>query len=101
MIPMEGVYAGRSLIDGATYPAAVSVGRMETFGDQLRQQVEAHLIGFNGDLYGRTIRVELLDWHREQRKYTGLEPLLKQIYQDIDWTKRQLHTRPERPIAQT
>jgi riboflavin kinase/FMN adenylyltransferase len=99
MIPLEGVYAGRCTIRGQTYPAAVSIGRMETFGDQLRQQVEAHLIGFDGDLYGQTIRVELLDWGREQRKYAGLEPLMKQIHLDLEWTKRQVDLQPQRQIA--
>jgi riboflavin kinase/FMN adenylyltransferase len=101
MIPMEGVYAARSTIDGQTYPAALSIGRMETFGQDLRQQVEAHLVGFAGDLYGRTIRVELLDWHREQRKYTSLEPLMNQIRQDIEWTRQRATTQPQRPIART
>ncbi len=99
MMAAEGVYAGRSTIDGKTYPAAVSIGRMETFGDQLRQQVEAHLIGFDGDLYGRTIRVELLDWGREQRKYDGLDPLMEQIRRDLEWTVGRVGLEPAREIA--
>jgi len=91
LVPAEGVYAGRCTIDGATYPAAVSIGRMETFGDKLRQQVEAHLVGFDGDLYDLTIRVELLDWGREQRKYDGLETLMAQIRRDIEWTVRRVN----------
>ncbi|MDB5322072.1 MAG: ribF [Phycisphaerales bacterium] len=100
MMVAEGVYAGRSTIDGETYPAAVSIGRMETFGDKLRQQVEAHLIGFDGDLYGRTIRVQLLDWGREQRKYDGLDALMEQIRRDLDWTVGRVGLEPAREIAQ-
>ena len=99
MIPAEGVYAGRCTLEGVPYPAAVSIGRMETFGDQLRQQVEAHLINFDGDLYDRTIRVELLDWGREQRKYNSLEPLMAQIRQDIEWTRRRASLDVAAPIA--
>ncbi len=45
-----------------------------TFGDQEpSRQVEAHLIGFDGDLYGRTIEVEVVDWIRAQRKFAGIE----------------------------
>jgi len=87
MIPGEGVYAGKCAIDRNVYPAAVSIGRMETFGDKLMRQVEAHLIGFDGDLYDHTIRVELLDWGREQRKYAGIDALMEQIRRDIEWTK--------------
>jgi riboflavin kinase/FMN adenylyltransferase len=99
MIPDEGVYAGRCTLGPTTYPAAVSIGRMETFGDKLRQQVEAHLIGFDGDLYDRTIRLELLDWGREQRKYDGIEPLMEQIRRDIEWTRRRASLDAAAPIA--
>jgi riboflavin kinase / FMN adenylyltransferase len=100
MTPGEGVYAGRCTIEGKTYPAAVSIGRMETFGAQLRRQIEAHLIGFDGDLYDRTIRVELLDWGREQRKYEGLEALMDQIRKDIEWTKTRAGLEAQTEIAQ-
>jgi riboflavin kinase/FMN adenylyltransferase len=99
LIPAEGVYAGRCTVDGRTYPAAVSIGRMETFGEQLRRQVEAHLIDFNGDLYDRVIRVELLDWGREQVKYNGLEPLMEQIRKDVAWTVARAGLRAEMEIA--
>jgi riboflavin kinase/FMN adenylyltransferase len=99
MTPSEGVYAGRCTIDGRTYPAAVSIGRMETFGEKLRRQIEAHLVGFDGDLYDRTIRVELLDWGREQRKYDGIDTLLEQIRRDVDWTVHRAGLEPAIAIA--
>jgi riboflavin kinase/FMN adenylyltransferase len=82
MVPADGVYAGRVTLDGTTYAAAVSIGTMPTFGEN-RMQVEAHVIGFDGDLYGKTIRVELLDWLREQQKYPGLDALKAQMRRDI------------------
>jgi riboflavin kinase/FMN adenylyltransferase len=99
VVPLEGVYAGRCAVDAATYPAAVSIGRMETFGDKLRRQVEAHLVGFDGDLYGRPLRVEMLDWWREQRKYDGIEPLMRQIRQDIEWATGRADLDAARQIA--
>jgi riboflavin kinase/FMN adenylyltransferase len=99
VVPMEGVYAGRCRVGGVVYPAAVSIGRMETFGDKLRRQVEAHLVGFDGDLYGRPLRVELLDWWREQRKYDGIEALMAQIRRDIEWTVGRVNFEPARQIA--
>ena len=83
LIPTDGVYAGRCAIDGRAFPAAVSIGTNPTFQDQ-RRQVEAHLIGFDGDLYGRSIRVDLLDWLRDQWKYPGIEPL-KRSFHAICW----------------
>jgi riboflavin kinase/FMN adenylyltransferase len=86
LIPTDGVYAGRCTIDGKLHAAAVSIGTNPTFRDRQRS-VEAHLIGFSGDLYGRTIRVELLDWLRDQWKYNGVEPLKRQLARDLDETE--------------
>jgi len=83
LVPGDGVYAGRCVMEGKTYSAALSIGTMPTFGENQRQ-VEAHLIGFDGDLYGKTIGVELLDWMREQRTFSGIEPLKVQIHRDIE-----------------
>jgi riboflavin kinase / FMN adenylyltransferase len=83
LVPGDGVYAGRCVLEGTSYPVALSIGTMPTFGENKRQ-VEAHVIGFNGDLYGKTISVELLDWMREQRAFLGVEPLKVQIHRDID-----------------
>ena len=99
VVPTEGVYAGRCTVGAVVYPAAVSIGRMETFGDRLRRQVEAHLVGFDGDLYGRPLRVELIDWWREQRKYDGIEALMEQIRRDIEWTVGRVKLEPARQIA--
>jgi riboflavin kinase/FMN adenylyltransferase len=86
LIPADGVYAGRCAIDGKTYAAAVSIGSLPTF-EERKFQVEAHLIGYDGDLYGRTIDVELLDWVREQWKFDGVEALKRQIARDLEVVK--------------
>jgi len=80
--PADGVYAGRCEVDGRAYPAAISIGTLPTFNERVRQ-IEAHLVGFEGDLYGRMLRVELIDWLREQRKYPSAEPMMRQIQVDI------------------
>ena len=69
---------------GDTYPVALSIGTMPTFGDN-RRQVEAHLLGFDGDLYGQPLRVEVTDWVRDQWKFNGVEPLKTQMARDIDY----------------
>lgn len=82
MIPADAVYAGRCTVDGRSFAAAVNIGAAPTFDPQLRQ-IEAHLIGFDGDLYGASIGVELLDWLRDQRKFGGAEALRAQLSLDI------------------
>lgn len=82
LVPDDGVYAGRCSVDGRTFPAAVSIGTLPTFGE-CERQIEAHLIGFSGDLYGGTLTVELLDWLREQRKFADIDTLKVQIAHDV------------------
>ena len=67
LVPPDGVYAGRCIVDGRAFSAALSIGTMPTFGSNERQ-IEAHLIGFNGDLYDRALTVDLIDWLREQQE---------------------------------
>jgi riboflavin kinase/FMN adenylyltransferase len=87
LVPGDGVYAGRCTIDGRTHAAAVSIGSMPTFTENIRQ-VEAHLLDFQGDLYGREISVDLVDWLRDQRRFVGTEQLVTQIGKDINETRK-------------
>jgi len=97
LIPADGVYSGRCTVDGQTYAAAVSIGTAPTFGKNDRQ-IEAHLIGFTGDLYGRTLELNFVDWLRCQRKFDAPELLRARMAGDLaDASQRQQD--PARPIA--
>jgi riboflavin kinase/FMN adenylyltransferase len=98
LIPADGVYAGRCLIDDHLWPVALSIGTNPTFGDNPRT-LEAHLIGYAGDLYGRTLRLQILDWQRDQRAFAGIEPLKAWIAQDIQQTLARQSLDPARPIS--
>lgn len=99
LIPADGVYAGRCAVDAREWPAAVSIGTNPTFGAGNPRTVEAHLIGFAGDLYGRTLRLQLIDWQREQRTFAGVETLKAWIASDIRETLARYAQDPSRPIA--
>jgi riboflavin kinase / FMN adenylyltransferase len=98
LVPAEGVYVGRCTVNATPHAAAVSIGTMPTFGDN-RLQVEVHVIGFDGDLYGQTLRVELVDWVREQWKFTDVEGLKRRMAIDIESAKQLSGERVEREIA--
>ncbi|WZO98927.1 riboflavin biosynthesis protein RibF [Isosphaeraceae bacterium EP7] len=85
IIPAHGVYAALAYIDGegTPLPAACNVGPNPTFGEQ-EQKVEAHLIDFRGDLYGRTVHLDFLERLRGTRPFGGLEDLLTQIAADVE-----------------
>lgn len=74
LVPAEGVYAGRTEQAGRLHPAALSIGRCETFGGK-DVIVEAHLLDFDGDLYDRPMWVDILDWLRPQERFDTVEDL--------------------------
>ena len=82
-LPADGVYAGRVSTAGATYPAGVSVGIPPTF-PEARDVLEAHLIGFDGDLYGHEVTVEFVERIRGQQPFRTPEELAEAIRSDLD-----------------
>ena len=84
LIPDDGVYAGLARVDGTGPPlaAACNIGPNPTFGEQTRK-VEAHLIDFHGDIYGRSVELDLLARIRPTRRFDGLDDLLAQIRDDV------------------
>jgi riboflavin kinase/FMN adenylyltransferase len=82
LIPGDGVYAGRAIVDQAAFAAATSIGFTPTFGGG-GHRVETHLLGFDADLYGRTIRVEFDRLLRPQRRFPTPEALVDQLRRDV------------------
>jgi len=97
LVPADGVYAGRCEVDGCNYSAAISIGTNPTFGENPRT-IEPHLIGFSGDLYGRTLNLEVTDWLRDQEPYPSTELLIAQIQRDIAATVQRRGDVPEQPV---
>ncbi len=83
VVPGDGVYAGRITLDGNAFPVALNVGPLPTFSSTARQ-IEAHIVGYSGDLYGRTLEVEVLDFVREARRFSGLDALKSQLARDVE-----------------
>lgn len=97
VLPPAGVYAGLATIAGTTYAAAINIGPNPTFAD-FNTKVEVHLIQFEGDLYGESLSVGLIDRLRDVRPFASVEELLDQVRLDIA-TARDLVLRREQPIA--
>ena len=77
----RGVYVCRVQIDGKTYKAVTNVGVKPTVrGDGV--SIETHIIGYDGDLYGRDITVSFYRFLRDEIKFDSLEALKKQIEKD-------------------
>jgi riboflavin kinase/FMN adenylyltransferase len=78
--PGHGVYA--AFADGL--PAAVNVGVRPTFETGRGLLVEAYLIDFDGDLYGRTLRIAFISRLRGERRFAGVEELIAQMHRDVE-----------------
>jgi riboflavin kinase/FMN adenylyltransferase len=84
-VPSDGVYAAWYIRDdGTQYPAAVNIGKRPTFyEDADRSLIEAHLIGFRGDLYGEAAKVRFVRRLRGERKFESIEALKEQLAKDV------------------
>ncbi|MBT8227625.1 MAG: bifunctional riboflavin kinase/FAD synthetase [Dactylosporangium sp.] len=88
-VPADGVYAAWLLHGGDRRPAAVSVGTNPTFSGASRR-VEAHVLDFDGDLYGERVAVRFVARLRPMEVYDAPEPLIAQIREDVKQTRRAL-----------
>ncbi|HUO06254.1 MAG TPA: bifunctional riboflavin kinase/FAD synthetase [Candidatus Binataceae bacterium] len=81
-IPPDGVYATRVVLDDGAYPSITNIGMRPTFAETERS-IEAHIFGFDRDLYGRRIKLELVERVRSERKFGSAGALKRQIALDL------------------
>ena len=78
----DGVYAGYVILNGTRYKAVINYGARPTFGLD-EKLVEAHLIGFSGDLYGEEVTVYFKKYIRGVKRFDSIEQLTLQIKTDL------------------
>jgi riboflavin kinase/FMN adenylyltransferase len=84
VLPADGVYVTLALVEGVWYRSVTNIGKRPTFGGELESKVETHLIDFDDDLYGKTLRVRMLHRLRGEKKFNGVDELRAQITRDRD-----------------
>lgn len=82
--PRYGVYASRVTIDGQVYHAMTDIGVKPTVVSDMRETMETHIIGYEGDLYGDKVKVELIKFIREEKRFDGLSALKEQLSADME-----------------
>lgn len=91
VLPINGVYAVRVNYGGTSLCGVMNIGVKPTFHDQVTRPVlEIHLFDFNGQLYGESLLVEVVEFIREERKFSGIDELVAQITRDAETAKRLL-----------
>lgn len=86
----DGVYAAYAYVDGKRFKAAVSNGVAPTFAGSAKANVEVHILDFEGDIYGKSICVEFIEWLRPMMSFPTLDELISTVMANIDWVRNNL-----------
>jgi riboflavin kinase/FMN adenylyltransferase len=97
LIPKEGVYAVKALVNTSSYDGMLNIGTCPTFEKNTRKnsQIEAHLFHFNENIYGQTLQVYFYGRIRDERTFPGINELKAQLKEDAHSAKKIL-SKPER-----
>ena len=91
LLPANGVYATWAWVGGTRRPAVTNIGVRPTFEHQaVFPRAEAHLLDFNGDLYGQSLRLEFIARLRGEQPFSSVQALQAQIETDISQTREVL-----------
>ncbi len=91
-LPADGVYAGwYERPDGSRHACAINLGRRPTFYEHADSSLlEAHLIDFDGELYGEAAHIQFCGFLRSERKFDGIDALVAQLKHDVDHARQLL-----------
>ena len=92
-VPGDGIYAAFAHLEGKRLMTAISIGTRPTFGGH-DSVVEAFILDFDGNLYGKSLRLEFVRRLRDQVKFDSVDALLEQIDRDVAETRRILEDAP-------
>src|SRR3954462_1442588 len=97
-VPADGVYAGYyERPNGEIHECALNLGRRPTFYEHADHSLlEAHLLDFEGDLYGERAEVRFTHFLRSERKFNGVDALIEQLKHDIEHARNVLRTKTGR-----
>lgn len=88
ILPPNGVYATKTIIDGKKYFSITNVGNRPTFDDGLARTVETNIFDFDSDVYGKIAEVEFYKFIRPERKFNSPEELMEEIKRNVEEVKR-------------
>jgi riboflavin kinase/FMN adenylyltransferase len=89
-VPYDGVYAVWVDINGESFPAMLNVGTRPTIGNGLSRTIEAHIIGFEQNIYNKEITVQFIERIRDEQKFATLDKLKSQLKADRNHTVKVL-----------
>jgi FAD synthase len=82
-LPPDGVYATRAYIGGKEYQAMTNIGKNPTFGADHARTIESFVLNYNQDIYGKEVKIALIQRLREEKTFANVEDLKQQIAEDV------------------
>jgi len=87
-LPKSGVYYTKTIIEGNTYDSITNIGIKPTVTENKKTIIETHVFNFSGWLYGKEIEVQFVSMIREEKKFSSIKLLKKNIVSDIKYVKK-------------
>ena len=91
LIPKEGVYLVQSNLNGHQTYGMMNIGKNPTVSQDNKTHIEVHFFDFDGDLYGKTLKIELLDHLRSEIKFPNIDALKEQLENDKSNAKQRIN----------
>ena len=88
VIPSKGVYVTKTLLNNMLYESITNVGVNPTFNSGYEIHIETHLLDFSRDIYGDEIQVQFVEKIRDEKKFSSVNELVKQIEMDLLLAKK-------------
>ena len=82
-LPADGVYATWAYVDDRAYQSMTNIGKCPTFGYNERT-VEVYILNYDSDLYGRELKIDIIERLRDEKQFDNVEELKKQITEDVN-----------------
>ncbi len=96
LVPGNGVYAAIAKINNQSFMSVINIGNRPTFYEQpTLKTVEAHILDFNQEIYGREIQLDIIERIRPEKKFASAQELMVQINQDIQFAREVLAHEPD------
>lgn len=93
LLPPNGVYVSTTWIDNKQYGGITNIGYKPTVEHEHMKGIETNIFGYEGNLYGKKLKVYLHSYVRKEEKFASLDELRNQILKDIDYSKNYLSQR--------
>ena len=83
LLPKFGVYESNVIVEGKSYKGITNIGIRPTLDDGEKPSLETYILDFDKDIYGQEIKLELINFIREEKKFASVDELKAQIADDI------------------